>query len=244
MRNTVFILYSLFFLIYYLEVCRGDNVVNIGNDWDAILADEWEKPYYKNLRGFLKTEYSTKRIYPNMNDIFNALKYTSFEDTRVVIIGQDPYHGYGQAHGLCFSVKQGVTPPPSLKNIFKELNNDLGVPIKSHGELTDWAKQGVLLLNAVLTVREGQPTSHKGMGWETFTDRVIGELNKKTTPVVFLLWGAYAQKKAEIITNPIHKKLVSVHPSPLSASRGFFGCKHFSKTNEILEKSGLAPIKW
>ena len=219
-------------------------MVNIGNDWDAILADEWEKPYYKNLRGFLKKEYSTQRIYPHMNDIFNALKYTSFEDTRVVIIGQDPYHGYGQAHGLCFSVKQGVTPPPSLKNIFKELNDDLGVPIKSHGELTDWAKQGVLLLNAVLTVREGQPTSHKGMGWETFTDRVIGELNKKTTPVVFLLWGAYAQKKAEIITNPIHKKLVSVHPSPLSANRGFFGCKHFSKTNEILEKSGLTAIKW
>lgn len=219
-------------------------MVNIGNDWDAILADEWEKPYYKNLRAFLKSEYSTKRIYPHMNDIFNALKYTSFEDTRVVIIGQDPYHGFGQAHGLCFSVKQGVIPPPSLKNIFKELNDDLGVPIKSHGELTAWAKQGVLLLNAVLTVREGQPTSHKGMGWETFTDRVIDELNKKTTPVVFLLWGAYAQKKAEIITNPIHKKLVSVHPSPLSASRGFFGCKHFSKTNAILEKSGLNPINW
>lgn len=219
-------------------------MVNIGNDWDAILADEWEKPYYKNLRAFLKKEYSTYRIYPHMNDIFNALKYTSFEDTRVVIIGQDPYHGYGQAHGLCFSVKQGVTQPPSLKNIFKELNDDLGVPVKSHGELTDWAKQGVLLLNAVLTVREGQPTSHKGMGWETFTDRVINELNKKTTPVVFLLWGAYAQKKAEIITNPIHKKLVSVHPSPLSASRGFLGCRHFSKANEILEKSGLNPIKW
>ncbi len=219
-------------------------MVNIGNDWDTILADEWEKPYYKKLRAFLKAEYSTQKIYPDMHDIFNALKYTSFEDTRVVIIGQDPYHGYGQAHGLCFSVKQGVTPPPSLKNIFKELYSDLGVPIKSHGELTDWAKQGVLLLNAVLTVREGQPTSHKGMGWETFTDRVIGELNRKTTPVVFLLWGAYAQKKAEIITNPIHKKLFSVHPSPLSASRGFLGCKHFSKTNEILENNGLNAIKW
>ncbi len=219
-------------------------MVNIGNDWDNILADEWEKPYYKKLRAFLKAEYSTKRIYPDMNDIFNALKYTSFEDTRVVIIGQDPYHGYGQAHGLCFSVKKGVTPPPSLKNIFKELGSDLGVAIKSHGELTDWAKQGVLLLNAVLTVREGQPTSHKGMGWETFTDRVIGELNRKTTPVVFLLWGAYAQKKAEIITNPIHKKLFSVHPSPLSASRGFIGCKHFSKTNEILTNCGLDAIKW
>ena len=219
-------------------------MVNIGNDWDNILADEWEKPYYKKLRAFLKTEYSTQKIYPDMHDIFNALKYTSFEDTRVVIIGQDPYPGYGQAHGLCFSVKQGVTPPPSLKNIFKELNSDLGIPIKSHGELTDWARQGVLLLNAVLTVREGQPTSHKDMGWETFTDRVIGELNRKTTPVVFLLWGAYAQKKAEIITNPIHKKLISVHPSPLSASRGFLGCKHFSKTNEILTENGLDAIKW
>lgn len=219
-------------------------MVHIGNDWDNILDDEWEKPYYKKLRSFLKEEYSTQKIYPNMHDIFNALKYTSFEDTKVVIIGQDPYHGEGQAHGLCFSVKQGVTPPPSLKNIFKELNSDIGKPIPSHGELTDWAKQGVLLLNAVLTVREGQPTSHKNMGWETFTDRVISELNKKTTPVVFLLWGAYAQKKAEIITNPIHKKLLSVHPSPLSASRGFLGCKHFSKTNQILTESALPVINW
>lgn len=219
-------------------------MVHIGNDWDEILADEWQKPYYLKLREFLKAEYSAKRIYPNMNDIFNALKYTSFESTKVVIIGQDPYHGYGQAHGLCFSVKQGVMPPPSLKNIFKELKTDVGKPIPDHGELTEWAKQGVLLLNNVLTVREGQPTSHKGMGWEIFTDRVISELNKKETPVVFLLWGAHAQKKAEIITNPIHYKLSSVHPSPLSASRGFFGCKHFSKTNEILEKNGLNQINW
>lgn len=219
-------------------------MVRIGNDWDEILADEWEKPYYKNLRQFLKTEYSSKQIYPNMNDIFNALKYTSFEDTKVVIIGQDPYHGYGQAHGLCFSVKQGVTPPPSLKNIFKELKEDVGKPIPANGELTEWAKQGILLLNNVLTVIEGQPASHKGKGWEIFTDRIIAEINKKETPVVFLLWGAHAQKKAEIITNPIHFKLSSVHPSPLSASRGFFGCKHFSKTNEILEKNGLKPIIW
>ena len=219
-------------------------MVNIGNDWDNILADEWEKPYYKNLRGFLKTEYSSHTIYPDMHDIFNALKYTSFENTKVVIIGQDPYHGYGQAHGLCFSVKKGVVPPPSLKNIFKELNSDVGKEIPSHGELTDWAKQGVLLLNAVLTVREGQPTSHAKMGWETFTDRVISELNKKEAPVVFLLWGAYAQRKAEIITNPLHKKLMSVHPSPLSASRGFFGCKHFSKTNQLLQNAGLEPINW
>lgn len=219
-------------------------MVHIGNDWDNILADEWGKNYYLELRAFLKNEYYSQQIYPNMNDIFNALKYTSFENTKVVIIGQDPYHGQGQAHGLCFSVKQGVTPPPSLKNIFKELKTDIGKEIPPHGELTDWAKQGVLLLNNVLTVREGQPTSHKGKGWEIFTDRVIAELNKKQTPVVFLLWGAHAQKKAEIITNPIHYKLKSVHPSPLSASRGFLGCKHFSKTNALLQQNGLTPINW
>ena len=219
-------------------------MVNLGNDWDDILKDEWSKPYYQKLRQFLKNEYYTQKIYPHMNDIFNALRYTSFEDTKVVIIGQDPYHGEGQAHGLCFSVKQGVMLPPSLKNIFKELNSDVGKPIPSHGELTDWAKQGVLLLNNVLTVREGQPTSHKGMGWEIFTDRVISQLNTKQTPVVFLLWGAHAQKKAELITNPIHYKLATVHPSPLSASRGFFGCRHFSKANEILRENGIEEIKW
>lgn len=219
-------------------------MVTLNNDWDEILADEWQKPYYLKLRGFLKSEYAAKTIYPNMNDIFNALKLTSFEETRVVIIGQDPYHGAGQAHGLCFSVKRGVTPPPSLKNIFKELNTDIGKPIPKDGELTEWAKQGVLLLNNVLTVREGQPASHKGMGWEIFTDRIISELNRKQTPVVFLLWGAHAQKKAEIITNPIHYKLKAVHPSPLSASRGFFGCKHFSETNKILRKENLKEIEW
>lgn len=219
-------------------------MVHLGNDWDGILADEWSKPYYQQLRQFLKAEYSSQKIYPHMNDIFNALKYTSFENTKVVIIGQDPYHGAGQAHGLCFSVKQGVMAPPSLKNIFKELYADIGKPVPPHGELTDWAKQGVLLLNNVLTVREGQPTSHSKMGWEIFTDRVISELNKKETPVVFLLWGAHAQKKAEIITNPIHYKLATVHPSPLSASRGFFGCKHFSKANALLEMNGLEPIVW
>lgn len=219
-------------------------MVHLGNDWDEILKDEWSKPYYQSLRQFLKNEYSTQRIYPHMNDIFNALKYTSFKDTKVVIIGQDPYHGPGQAHGLCFSVKKGVMPPPSLKNIFKELQSDIGKPIPSHGELTEWAKQGVLLLNNVLTVREGQPTSHKDKGWEIFTDRVIQQLNQKETPVVFLLWGAHAQKKAQIITNPIHYKLTCVHPSPLSASRGFFGCKHFSKTNEILRQNNLEEIKW
>ena len=219
-------------------------MVNLGNDWDNILADEWQKPYYLELRKFLKQEYSTQTVYPNMEDIFNALKLTSFKDTKVVIIGQDPYHGFGQAHGLCFSVKKGVVPPPSLKNIYKELKNDIGFEIPNHGELTSWAKQGVLLLNNVLTVREGSPNSHKGKGWEIFTDRVIGELNKKENPVVFLLWGANAQKKAEIITNPKHFKLLSVHPSPLSASRGFFGCKHFSKTNEILQKNHINPINW
>lgn len=219
-------------------------MVKFGNDWDEILADEWQKPYYLELRQFLKKEYGAYRVYPDMNDIFNALKLTSFEDTRVVIIGQDPYHGYGQAHGLCFSVKKGVAPPPSLKNIYKELNSDTGFQIPNHGELTSWAKQGVLLLNNVLTVREGCPNSHKGKGWEIFTDRVISELNRKETPVVFLLWGANAQKKAEIITNPIHKKLISVHPSPLSANRGFFGCRHFSKTNTILRENDLQEIDW
>lgn len=179
-----------------------------------------------------------------MNDIFNALKYTSFKDTKVVIIGQDPYHGFGQAHGLCFSVKKGVQPPPSLKNMFKELQSDIGFSIPDHGELTAWAKQGVLLLNAVLTVREGEANSHKNKGWENFTDRVIEELNKKEDPVVFLLWGANAKNKAKVITNPRHIKLETVHPSPLSAFGGFFGCKHFSKTNQILLDNGLIPIDW
>lgn len=219
-------------------------MVSIGNDWDEILKDEWEKPYYKKLRAFLKEEYSKFTVYPDMYDLFNALRYTSFHDTKVVIIGQDPYHEPNQAHGLCFSVKKGVVPPPSLKNIYKELNSDIGFCIPDHGELTDWAKQGVLLLNTVLTVRRGQANSHKGMGWENFTDRVIEELNKKSTPVVFLLWGANARKKAEIINNPIHKKLITVHPSPLSAYGGFFGCKHFSKANEILKQNGLDTINW
>ena len=219
-------------------------MVKFLNDWDEILKDEFEKPYYKELRAFLKREYSTRRIYPEMNDIFNSLKCSSFKDTRVVIIGQDPYHGAGQAHGMCFSVKKGVEPPPSLKNIFKELESDVGFKIPDHGELTAWAKQGVLLLNTVLTVREGAPNSHKGKGWESFTDRVISELNKKDTPVVFLLWGANAKAKAKIIDNPRHVKLETVHPSPLSAYGGFFGCRHFSKTNEILIASGQKPIDW
>ncbi|MBR4073518.1 MAG: uracil-DNA glycosylase [Clostridia bacterium] len=219
-------------------------MVHIGNDWDEILADEWEKAYYKKLREFLKSEYSSRTIYPHMNDIFNALKYTAFSNVKAVIIGQDPYHGAGQAHGLCFSVKKGVEPPPSLKNMYKELYEDLNITPPHHGELIEWAKQGVLMLNTVLTVREASPNSHKGMGWEHFTDRVISELNRKETPVVFLLWGANARKKAEIITNPLHQKLITVHPSPLSAYGGFFGCKHFSRTNEILKNAGLTPINW
>ncbi|MDO4607851.1 MAG: uracil-DNA glycosylase [Clostridia bacterium] len=219
-------------------------MVNVGNDWDNILADEWQKPYYLTLRGFLKTEYAAYTVYPNMNDIFNALRYTSFENTKVVIIGQDPYHGAGQAHGLCFSVQKGIDVPPSLKNIYKELHDDIGFKIPSHGYLSSWAGQGVLMLNAVLTVREGEANSHKGKGWETFTDRIISELDKKQTPIVLLLWGANARKKAEIITNPIHKKLITVHPSPLSAYGGFFGCKHFSKANEILRSTGQTPIDW
>ena len=219
-------------------------MIKLGNDWDNILADEWSKPYYRQLHDFLKSEYSKTRIYPDMYDIFNALRYTSFENTRAVIIGQDPYHGPGQAHGLCFSVKKGVPLPPSLVNIYKEITDDLGVAMPQHGELTGWARQGVLLLNTVLTVRAGQPNSHKDKGWEIFTDRVISELDRKETPVVFLLWGAKAEKKARVITNPIHKKLITVHPSPLSAYRGFFGCRHFSKANIILSESGLEPIKW
>ena len=219
-------------------------MVKLGNDWDNILADEWSKPYYRQLHDFLKSEYSKTRIYPDMYDIFNALRYTSFENTRAVIIGQDPYHGPGQAHGLCFSVKKGVPRPPSLVNLYTDITDDVGVTMPQHGELTGWARQGVLLLNTVLTVRAGQPNSHKDKGWEIFTDRVISELDRKETPVVFLLWGANAEKKARVITNPIHKKLITVHPSPLSAYRGFFGCRHFSKANKILSESGQEPIKW
>lgn len=219
-------------------------MVNLGNDWDEILKDEFQKEYYLKLRTFLASEYRTGIIYPDMYDIFNALKYTSFEDTRVVILGQDPYHGPNQAHGLCFSVKKGIVPPPSLKNIYSELANDVGFIPPTHGELTEWAKRGVLMLNAVLTVKAHQPNSHKGVGWEIFTDRVISELNKKETPVVFLLWGANARKKASVITNPIHVKLETVHPSPLSAYNGFFGCRHFSRANEILVSSGQKPIDW
>lgn len=219
-------------------------MVQLNNDWDEILKDEFQKEYYQKLRQFLAHEYRTRVVYPDMYDIFNALRYTSFSDTKVVILGQDPYHGPNQAHGLCFSVKRGIELPPSLKNIYKELSDDVGFIPPNHGELTEWAKRGVLLLNTVLTVREHEPNSHRGIGWENFTTRVISELNNKNTPVVFLLWGANARSKAKLITNPIHVKLETVHPSPLSAYNGFFGCRHFSKANRILSESGQAVIDW
>ena len=219
-------------------------MVHIGNDWDEHLQGEFDKPYYLALRQFLIGEYRQYAVYPDMHDIFNALKYTAFADVKAVILGQDPYHGPGQAHGLCFSVQKGVEPPPSLQNIFKELMQDVGIAKPTHGELTCWAKQGVLLLNTVLTVRAHEPNSHKGKGWEILTDRIISELNNKQTPVVFLLWGANARGKKALITNPLHVKLETVHPSPLSAYNGFFGCRHFSKTNAILEASGQTPIDW
>lgn len=219
-------------------------MVLIGNDWDNIIGEEFEKDYYKKLRAFLKKEYSVHTVYPDMYDIFNALKYTSYNDVKAVIIGQDPYHGEGQAHGLCFSVKKGITPPPSLVNIYKELKNDLNIDAPAHGELTKWAKNGVLLLNTALTVRAASPNSHKGMGWEIFTDSVITALNKREKPVVFILWGANAKAKKQLITNPAHLILTAAHPSPLSAYNGFFGCKHFSKTNEFLINNSISPIDW
>ncbi len=219
-------------------------MVNIGNEWDELLKDEFQKEYYLKLRPFLAQEYRTQTIYPDMYDIFNALKYTSYSDVKAVILGQDPYHGPGQAHGLCFSVKKGVQPPPSLQNIFKEIQSDLGIAPPNHGELTAWAQRGVLLLNTALTVRAGQANSHKGVGWELFTDRVIELLNERETPIVFLLWGANARQKTALITNPAHLILTCAHPSPLSAFNGFFGCKHFSKTNEFLAAHGMAEIDW
>ncbi|MBE6562807.1 MAG: uracil-DNA glycosylase [Ruminococcaceae bacterium] len=219
-------------------------MVNLGNSWDALLKDEFEKEYYQNLRRNLAVEYKTRTIYPDMYDIFNALKYTAFEDVKVVILGQDPYHGPGQAHGLCFSVKPGIQMPPSLKNIFKELETDVGAPMPENGELTRWARQGVLLLNTVLTVREGSPNSHRPLGWEIFTDRVISLLNDAPEPIVFLLWGANAKAKRSLITNPNHLILTAAHPSPLSAYNGFFGCRHFSRANEFLRAKGREEIVW
>lgn len=219
-------------------------MVNIGNDWDAILAPEFAAPYYRELREFLKEEYRTRRVYPGMYDIFNALKTTPYASVKCVILGQDPYHGAGQAHGLCFSVRPGVEPPPSLKNIFRELESDVGMPEPPTGDLTPWAKEGVLLLNTTLTVREGQPQSHKGRGWETLTDAIIRALDASDHPIVFLLWGANARSKKALIKNPNHLILEAAHPSPLSAYNGFFGCRHFSRANAFLTSRGVAPINW
>jgi len=219
-------------------------VVHFGNDWDEVLEGEFEKPYYLKLRAFLKKEYSSTRIYPDMYSIFKAMQVTPYNDVKVVILGQDPYHGPGQAHGLSFSVQPGVEAPPSLQNIFKELQAELGCTIPNNGCLLPWAEQGVLLLNTVLTVRAGNANSHRGAGWETFTDRVIELLNEREKPIVFLLWGANARSKTQLITNPNHHVLVSPHPSPLSASRGFFGCGHFKRANELLAASGQEPVNW
>ena len=219
-------------------------MVQFNNTWDILLEDEFKKPYYLNLRKFLVGEYKTQTIYPNMNDIFNALKYTDYKDVKIVMLGQDPYHQPNQAHGLCFSVKKGVKAPPSLQNMYKEIYAEYGYPIPDHGELTYWAKQGVLMLNTVLTVRESQPNSHKGMGWEIFTDNVISLLNQRPEPMVFLLWGANARAKTKLITNPNHLVLQSAHPSPLSAYNGFFGNGHFKKANEFLKSKGISEIDW
>ncbi len=220
-------------------------MVHIGNDWDVLLAPQFQSDAYRQLRQFLIQEYRTKKIYPDMYDIFNALKLTAYQDVKCVILGQDPYHGEGQAHGLSFSVRKGIQPPPSLVNIFKEIYDDLGIDNRgTHGELTAWAKQGVLLLNAALTVRAGQANSHRGMGWEQVTDSIISLLNQRAQPVVFILWGGNARAKASLITAPQHLILQCPHPSPLSAYHGFFGCKHFSKTNAFLQQNNMTPIDW
>lgn len=220
-------------------------MVNFNNEWDELLKDEFTKEYYLRLRQILINEYRTQRIFPGMYDIFNALKLTSYNDVKCVIIGQDPYHGEGQAHGLSFSVRKGIAPPPSLVNIFKEIKSDIGIDnTGKHGELTKWASSGVLMLNSVLTVRANQARSHHGLGWEEFTTDVIKLLNKREKPMVFMLWGADAKTKQQFITNPKHCVLKAAHPSPLSAYNGFFGCRHFSKANDFLRANGMEEIDW
>ena len=216
----------------------------ITNDWQQPLEVEFKKPYYKDLYKKVLEEYRSRQIFPNPDDIFNAFHLTPLKDVKVVILGQDPYHNDGQAHGLCFSVKPDVEVPPSLANIYKELQDDLGCRIPNNGYLVKWAKQGVLMLNTVLTVRAHQANSHRGIGWEQFTDAVIRAVDAQDRPIVFLLWGRPAQMKKSMLHNPKHLILEAPHPSPLSAYRGFFGCKHFSQTNAFLEKNGLAPIDW
>lgn len=218
--------------------------VKIEESWKFKLKEEFEKEYFRSLAGFVRDEYRTKIIYPPGGHIFNAFNLCSFDNVKAVIIGQDPYHGPGQAHGLCFSVKDGVEFPPSLINIFKEIESDLGISVPASGNLERWAARGVLLLNATLTVRAHQAGSHQHKGWEEFTDAVINVLNSEKSNLVFFLWGAYAQKKGESISDSKHLVLKSVHPSPLSASKGFFGNKHFSRCNEYLIKNGIDPIKW
>ncbi|WP_026568934.1 uracil-DNA glycosylase [Sediminibacillus terrae] len=214
------------------------------NDWNEKLQEEFEQDYYLELREFLKQEYDQTTVYPAMDHIYEALQLTSYANTKVVILGQDPYHGPNQAHGLSFSVQPGVTPPPSLKNIFKELNDDMGCPIPEHGHLKKWAEQGVLMLNTVLTVRKGQAASHRGKGWEHFTNRVIEVLNERERPVVFLLWGRHAQEKQALLDTDKHRVITSPHPSPFSANKGFFGSKPFSRANSYLKELGEAPIDW
>ncbi|HCM85581.1 MULTISPECIES: uracil-DNA glycosylase [Enterococcus] len=216
----------------------------IHNDWQNVLADQFEAPYYLKLREFLKEEYSTQKIHPDMYHIFEALELTPYDKVKVVILGQDPYHGVNQAHGLSFSVQPGVKIPPSLRNIYQEMQNDLGISPVQHGNLVSWAKQGVLMLNTVLTVREGQAYSHRGQGWEQMTDAVIKRLNEREKPIVFILWGKPAQEKIKMIDTSKHAIIKSVHPSPLSAHRGFFGSKPFSKTNQLLMEWGESPINW
>ncbi len=219
-------------------------MVHIGNDWDGILKDEFQKEYYLKLRAFLKQEYSHYTVYPEMHSIFAALEMTPYESVKAVILGQDPYHEPGQAKGLCFAVKEDTVLPPSLINIYKELESDMGIPPSKNGDLSCWARQGVLLLNTVLTVRRGAANSHKGKGWELLTDEIIRKLNEKQQPIVFILWGANARSKKALITNPIHGIVESAHPSPLSAFGGFFGSRPFSKTNQFLMKNGIPPINW
>lgn len=216
----------------------------IGNDWDNILKDEFKKDYFIKLINDVRREYQEKTVFPRKDQVFNAFRYTPYEKVKVVILGQDPYHGVGEAEGLSFSVPMDVRKPPSLVNIFKELEDDLGIKPPNHGSLHSWAKEGVLLLNAVLTVVKDQAASHQGMGWEIFTDNVIKLINQKDTPVVFILWGRYARSKKKLITNPIHFVVESAHPSPLSAYNGFFGSKPFSKTNNYLTSKGISPIDW
>ena len=215
----------------------------INNDWDNVLKDEYNKEYFKNLMSFVDDEYNNKTIYPEYSNIFNALKHTSYNDALVVILGQDPYHGDKEAHGLSFSVLEGVKMPPSLRNIFKELKNDLDID-RTNTDITDWADQGVLLLNSILTVLKDTPLSHKNKGWEIFTDKIIEKLGEREKPMVFILWGSYARSKKDLIKNKNHLIIESAHPSPLSARRGFFGSKPFSKTNEFLKENGMNEIKW